>query len=746
MNLARHNSFLARGANLLAILWLCCALNGAIAQDKSPAIEKISVGFGGKYKVGFWTQVRLDVVAGNAPFTGKLSLEIPDIEGGPCIWTSPESEVLSLAPQQKVSVVRYVKFGRIENRITAVFQSDLGETKRIRLDGQIGAPEATTARHALHLGAVLDWQTVGRQRRLTGGESADVIDLQNAIELPQSPLGYDSLDFVSVTTSDLGLLKQCSAKQLDALTAWVKSGGRILLCVGKNGEAIFGNEGLLKNLAPGKWSGVVKQGSTKALESFVHAEMRLDSVGGARNRDFTLPLALITEHRGRLILDEVGDDGKPRAEVISTPMGLGQMVYVALDLSQFPFSKEGDRAAWDSTPALLQKLVEELMGQPAKSANEGSNSGNLGYGDLAGQFQTALDHFPGVSLVPFSALVALILGYGLLVTVADYFFLRKIVKRMHWTWLTFPLIALGVCALAVGLVRNIRSPDPQVRQVEIVDIDTAEGTVRGRDWLHLYSPVTDAYDISFSRGSWKDLTDVQSAVSWHGMPGKGVGGMDRRALSSVFDEPYLQAPPGPESAIRGLPIQFASSRRILDEWSAKLPVSGASELKTDDGAYLRGSFVNPMQQPLDSILLLYRGSAYRYSGPIAAGERQIIDPSAAPLNLSWLATQRRTVETKDVNTPWDPASEDIGRLVEIITLHEAAGAESYTGLTNRFYRSLDLTEHAAKGQAVLFARMKQPISKPTIQGSNTSAPSVEKLESWTFVRILLPVVYERNPR
>jgi hypothetical protein len=744
LNLARHKSLFARGANLLAILWLFCACQFAVAQETGPGVEKVSIGFGGKYKVGYWTQVRLDILAGSSPFSGKLSLEIPDAEGGPCIWTSAESEQLTLAPQQRATIVRYVKFGRLENRLTAILESVEGNTQKIRLDAKIGTPSPTTARHALHLGAPLDWETVTRQRRLSGRESAEVMSITKAIELPEIPLGYDGLDFIALTTSDLTLLQQCTPTQRDALAAWVKAGGRMLLSVGKNGEAILGKDGLLAGLAPGKWVGVVNQGSMKGLESFVHAEVRLDSVGGARDRDFSLPLALIAEHHGRMILDEAGEDGKPRPEVISTSSGFGQLVFVAVDLAQYPFSKEGDRAAWDSTPVLLEKLIDELMGQSARSANEGGNSGNLGYGDLAGQFQTALDHFSGVSLVPFSALVALIIGYGLMVTVADYFFLRKLVKRMQWTWLTFPLIAIVFCAIALGIVRNLRKPDPQARQVEIVDIDAADGNVRGRSWLHVYSPVTDAYSVSFSRENWSELTGEQSAVCWHGMPGKGVGGMDRRALTSVFDEPYTQSPPGAGSAIVGLPIQFASSRRLLDEWSAKLPITVASELKTDDGAYLRGSFVNSTAQPLDRVLLLYRGSAYRYSSPIGPGGRQFIDPSEAPLNLNWLATQRRTIETKDVNTPWDPASEDIARLVEMFTLHEAAGADSYTGLSNRFYRSLDLSEHAAKGQAVLYGRVKQPISKPTIQAGIATTKPIESVETWTFVRILIPVTFERK--
>jgi hypothetical protein len=743
--LLRHSP----GAAFFAIVPLLCAVliapQGTPAQDASPQVEKVSVGFGGKYKVGFWTPVRLEITAGAKPFAGQLTLEIPDSEGGPCQWTSPESAELHLAPNEKTTLVRFVKFGRLESRLTAIFQSKEGETSRIRLDEQTTAPLATTARIALQLGSDLDWSAVSQQRRSAGRETPEVISISTAEELPDSLLGYDGVDFLSITTADLTLLEQCSAAQREAMIAWVRTGGRVLLSVGKNGDAILGDTGILRALSPGKWAGVIEQSSMKSLESLVQADVRLDSVGGSRTRDFTLPLALVSDYRGRLLLDEAGPDGKPRPVAISAPCGFGQVVMIGFDLGLFPFSRNSDKPGWASTPVLLEKLEDELMGHAPKMSADQQGAGNLGYTDLAGQFQTALDRFPGVSLVPFSLLVALIVGYGLLVTVADYFFLRRVVQKMHWTWLTFPLIAILFCGLAIGVVRSLRSAQPKVRQVELVDIDVEGMRVRGRTWLHIYSPKTDAYRIAHERKDWPPLTDVQSAISWHGMPGKGVSGMDRRALTSVFDEPYSQSQPGANSAVTGLPIQYASSRRLLDEWTGRADLGNDSELKTEDGAYLRGSFVNPLNQDLDNVLLIYRTSAYRISSTVAAGKRQIVDPSDTPLNLNWLVTQRRTIETKDVSTPWDPESEDIARLMEIFTLHEAAGAESYTGLANRYYRALDLTEHAAKGQAVLYGRVKKPISAPKIVSNGSESP-LESIESWTYVRILLPVTHERVNR
>ena len=63
---------------------------------------------------------------------------------------------------------------------------------------------------------------------------------------------------------------------------------------------------------------------------------------------------------------------------------------------------------------------------------------HYGYNDLAGQLRSALDRFDGVRLVPFWLVAGLIVVYLLLIGPGDYFFLRKLVGRMEWTWLTFP--------------------------------------------------------------------------------------------------------------------------------------------------------------------------------------------------------------------------------------------------------------------------------------------------------------------
>ena len=71
-----------------------------------------------------------------------------------------------------------------------------------------------------------------------------------------------------------------------------------------------------------------------------------------------------------------------------------------------------------------------------------------GVSDLASQLRMALEQFPGVKLIPFGWVAFFIFLYILLIGPGDYFFLKKVLKRMELTWVTFPMIVLAVSLLA----------------------------------------------------------------------------------------------------------------------------------------------------------------------------------------------------------------------------------------------------------------------------------------------------------
>ncbi len=140
--------------------------------------------------------------------------------------------------------------------------------------------------------------------------------------------------------------------------------------------------------------------------------------------------------------------------VIRTARGLGQVVFLAADLDQPPLSR------WSDAVAAGRPLARPAHRSRLPPAEEHAAGVTFGYSDMAGQLRSALDQFRGVRLVPFWVVAAVLIGYILLIGPGDYFFLRKVVGRMRWTWLTFPAVVLVLQRgrLAAGLSAQGRPP------------------------------------------------------------------------------------------------------------------------------------------------------------------------------------------------------------------------------------------------------------------------------------------------
>jgi hypothetical protein len=166
---------------------------------------------------------------------------------------------------------------------------------------------------------------------------------------------------------------------------------------------------------------------------------------------------------------------------------------------------------------------------------------------------------------------------------------------MQWTWVSFPLVVVLVTAGALALARAIKGDRVQVSQVDLVDVDAGSGRVRGTTWANVFSPTTEPYDISLSprrcrprdrkrlfpiRGThggrpcsriakgtvpfssdenW-DSPLPDSIVSWLGLPGEALGGMNPRASDPTVWKGGYRFSPGLET-VRGVPIPIWSTKR-----------------------------------------------------------------------------------------------------------------------------------------------------------------------------------------
>ena len=166
--------------------------------------------------------------------------------------------------------------------------------------------------------------------------------------------------------------------------------------------------------------------------------------------------------------------GKVIASTLSTPLvvrgpyGFGRVTVIGLDVDTKPFADWPDRGLfW--VKALDLKGSNAGGRRPAGGQARGSSDQNVS--DLATLLRRALDQFPGVTLIPFGWVAFFIFLYILLIGPGDYFFLKKVVKRMELTWITFPTIVVTVSLLAYYAAYVVKGTDLRVNKVDVVDID-----------------------------------------------------------------------------------------------------------------------------------------------------------------------------------------------------------------------------------------------------------------------------------
>ena len=192
----------------------------------------------------------------------------------------------------------------------------------------------------------------------------------------------------------------------------------------------------------------------------------------------------------------------------------------------------------------------------------------LGYDDLAGQLRMALEQFQSVGTISFSVVAMAVAVYIGLVGVGDFWLVHRLTARPMLTWITFPLLILGVCGMALWSTWAWKGGRRHANQLHIVDIDPANERVLVRSWWHGYSPRAERFDVGLrlAEAIWPAHRSVFSVCGWEGLPGKGFGGMDAvggpRIFSSSYGSLHDRGPEGAEIQLADMPVSAWSSRGV----------------------------------------------------------------------------------------------------------------------------------------------------------------------------------------
>ena len=732
---------------LTAVMLCGLLLPATVGAEVAATITDVSLGFSGHYKIGYWIPVFVSLDCEGRGEAITIDLTVPDGDGVP----STTTVVLSAKDYSKVSAAAaelYCKIGRSDGELSVVVHQSGRELarRRFHLDELEHPPLPSDAQLLLAIGETPNiLHAVSEGAR--GDRSITLAQLTATDRLPSKWYGYDCVDQVIVCGSRKAIsLLTDHQESADSLLEWIRIGGKLLLSIGPGAEHLLKQDGALAALAPGRFVDLASIQQLEAIETFIKANNPLikeDERGHAQ--DFSIPV--FDPLRGEVLL-ATSSGSRVVPLLIRQMLGFGQVTFMTLDLEQPEFT------LWNGTRKLIDRL---LFGSVANRQQLRDQSGNelahTGYDDLSGQLRAALDRFEnqGVRFIPFEVLFLLGVVYLLLIAPGDYLFLKRFIGRMHATWITFPLLIVLTSTGIYFFAHAMKGDRRLINQAELIDIDVATGQIRAACWFSIFSPKTERYNLSTD---WKlptahpenETGEEQNKsgrrekmlLSWLGLPGTGLGGMESPITTP---QPEIGYQYGPDLAsMQDVPIHIWSTKCFTAEhqgWSDKSLRADLSVRKSNLDPLVHGTITNLLSTTLENSALFHDGWVYPL-GTIKPMQTVTIG-NDIPV---------RTVRNYLARLgPWSMETEsernDIFRIFERITFYHAAGGRSGIPLKNTYLHDMDMTPLLTDHRAVLVGKMGSETFHILNDADAISYPQTLKS---AMIRFVLPVQQLRNKK
>ncbi|MDZ4848733.1 MAG: hypothetical protein SGI77_05530 [Pirellulaceae bacterium] len=714
-----------------------------------PTIVEARLGVMGTWKIGHSTQASVILQGSKRDFEGRVEIETVDSDGVGVIYQT--------ACQIKAGSTQTVRLIIRHGRSTRPIQVRLVDPTGRRLENRfIGEQERGTILpigQPWVVGIGSNMQLDQAALRSVNGSlsSYTASEINDPTILPREAHGYRGIDLLVLSTLDLSIIRNIDVEQQNAIADWVRNGGHLQIWIGENAEQVRELD-WIGSMLPVEVESVVKSVDPSLLESFLSSQKRLDKLTCSRlvPRQCVVDLSL----QSKLPV------------LLRGAYGFGQVHICAFDLNSMSIQN------WPDRKLLLEKLLNEHWETQRQSRSRSNEPLNyLGYDDLSGQARAALDVFSDVQTGGLTLLAVLLSLFVALLGPFDYFVVSKKWRRPAWTWLSLVLWSASAIG-GVTLISHAWKPAHQTcNSIEIVDYDYATSTLRGRAFANLYSGRSGVFDVSLEtrdlipRSSEAERMKPQpnsiptnrSELSWCGQPGHGLGGFDssvrtdlgfptyriHRREKSLPDD-FLIGPASNAVEIKDMGIAYAGTKSIRGEWNRSIEnieagthfsVTGASEA-------LEGTWINPMNDDLFDGWLLYRGWVYALPSRVRPNGVVQISASDIPKDLARRLQRRQIVKDSDLSAPWDPGDHsDVERIVEMLTLHRAAGGTGYTGLGHRYWNDLDLSQHLRLNRAIVFGRLSKPMLDWSLTQSGTPL-DIRDGRRAAFVRFVIPVTVE----
>ena len=220
-----------------------------------------------------------------------------------------------------------------------------------------------------------------------------------------------------------------------------------------------------------------------------------------------------------------------------------------------------------------------------------------------------------------------------------------------------------------------------------------------------------------------------------GMKTGATGGINNEKENTISPKklaPGIRGVGIPAAGTKSLSATWQESVTLLKETNSLSMVSGSIDL-------LEGSLENPLDVDLLDALLIYRGRAYTLDTRIRVGQRISFSAATVPKDITRRLQRRQNVGGEERSKPWNPAGTDnLDRLMELISFHESAGGSKYTGLYNRYLSELDCSDVIRLDRAILICEFKDSSLTWSMRRNSLPIQATEGQRK-TFVRLIIPV-------
>jgi len=732
----------------ILLVVLSGALLGAAAQAQPaavpttmPTIDGIRLGWDGVYKLGCWTPLEVEISGGSEPIVGQVEVTVPDSDGVPTTVSTLDHRPVGVDPGYTSVARLFVRIGQSKSSIRVRFVSEgqvlCERTFRSGLEeasGVVRGGIAATGQVWLLYGPQLGLGEIA-QAASTGGAltATRVARSERAADLPTRWFGYEGVETVLLTTSNPALYRPLTqnSEPIKALLRWVELGGRLVVFCGSEAPELLTSEGPLAPLVPGHFDGeMLPLRKSLPLETYSGAEQ---SIRGRLN----VRVPRLIDVQGE-VLAKAGSENAELPLVVRAPRGLGELIFVGLDFDRPPWN------SWPGRTSFFRKLLDLPVGDAVDDQQSSSGMLAAQNEDLSSHLRSALDErFSGVQPISFALVALLVVAYIGLIGPGDFFFVKRVLKRMELTWVTFPLIVAAVAGGAYAYAQSKKGDQLRVNQVEIVDVDTQGGLVRGTVWTHFFTPRVEQMNLTLAPQfpGQQLVEDSRCLTSWLGLPGFALGGMQTFATEATDWETGYRFGKSLD-AILQLPVQVWSTKTITARWTAdldNLPLE--ADLQRTSNGLLAGEIRADLGIGLEDCILLYGRWAYGL-GDVADQQALTINDTLQPRIIKTLLTSPTAGDetpkrvADDGTVPFDADSFDVARIVKVMMFYEAVHGYRYTNMLNRYQQHTDLSQTLKNGRAVLLARVPADGSQ-WLQGERPLGGDGDR--HWLYYRFVIPV-------